>query len=138
MAQAQTTETTALEGEVMAEESITLRGHLYRIVELPYDKFDALQKTATRKITLPNGQTEDGEVDQDLLDKLLMNKAIAEVTPPLGEKGVLGQGTRVVIALRTVVNRLHYGAVGKTALQTELDASEAAQSAAEDKAKGKG
>lgn len=137
MAPVAAAEATALEEE-LAEETVTLRGHLYRIVELPYDKFDALQKQATRKITLPTGQTEDGDLDQDLLDKLLMNKAVAEVTPPLGEKGILGQGTRVVIALRTVVNRLHYGAVGKTALQTELDATEASQTAAEDKAKGKG
>lgn len=119
--------------EELVEEQITIRGREFTVRELPYNEYRKLELNATKKITLADGSEAEGAIDRDLLDSLLISKAIVNAVPPVPSAGVFSLGTRVIIALRTVVNRVHYGAVGQTALQTEQEAE-----TKKDDGKGKG
>lgn len=87
----------------------SFRGEEYKITELPIGEYDEIVKKATRKQTVEDPDTgakqEVELLDQNLQSRLMLEACIVE---PKGAK-VKELGTRLVVALNRVVNRLHYG-----------------------------
>lgn len=85
------------------------RGEVYKVTELPIGEYDEIVKKATRKQTVEDpdtGAKQEIEVlDQQLQSRLMLMACIVE---PKGVK-VTELGTRLVVALNRIVNRLHYG-----------------------------
>ena len=81
----------------------------FKITELPIGEYDDIVKKATRKQTVEDpdtGAKQEVEIlDQQLQSRLMLTACIVE---PKGVK-VNELGTRLVVALNRVVNRLHYG-----------------------------
>ena len=118
-----------------AEWKGVIRGRRYVLREVPIGKFDDIEKQATDKVPNEDGTGFVEKFDANRRSRLLLRASIAEVEPKLPEDGIAGLGTRVVVALNTIVNELHYGDPDKGALKQEIELSKKAE---EDGPKGKG
>ena len=101
-----------------ASEEVTLRGRYFRLEEVSIGDFDKIEKQSVDKITEDDGTVTE-RFNANRRSRLLLAKSIVEARPPLTDIDSLG--TRLVVALNTIVNRLHFGDPDKGALETEKE-----------------
>lgn len=81
----------------------------YKISELPIGEFDEITKKATRtekKVDEDTGETSSVETfDRNLQSRLMLRACIVEP----GKVDISKMGTRLVVALNSIINELHYG-----------------------------
>lgn len=93
----------------LAWEIHEFRGVRYKVTELSIGEYDEIVKKATRteKRTSPiTGNPEDVEMlDQQLQSRLMLKACVVEPS----RIDVTKLGTRLIVTLNSIVNRLHYG-----------------------------
>lgn len=94
------------------EKVVRFRGRTFTVRELSIGEYDAIVKLSTDEIEIPDelsgGTQKIQRVDGARQNRLMMDKCLVKIDPPLGKGGLMALPTRLYGGLNRIIQQMHF------------------------------